>query len=80
MIKDKHGNELQVGDTVVFSDAGRGGSVHVGIITEVLVHHYDTSVYFRLAIRDADTKRINLRYSTDILKYFRGAIDVPLSA
>jgi hypothetical protein len=65
---DMDNNPLDIGDTVVYSDSGRGGSVHVGTIHSGVQEGYGCYAY-RLYIKDRDTNRINRRYASQILKY-----------
>jgi hypothetical protein len=59
---DINGLTLSVGDQVAFSDAGRMGSVHTGVINKVGCHSFPEG-NFRLHIVDDRTKRVNIRYS-----------------
>ena len=63
---DINGLTLSVGDRVAFSDAGRMGAVHTGTISRVISDSWPEG-NFRLHILDDKTKRINARYSRDVL-------------
>ena len=63
--KDINGLTLLVGDRVAFSDAGRMGSVHLGVITVILKAPWGED--YRVYIKDDKSKRTNVRYSRDVL-------------
>ena len=63
---DINGVSLAVGDMVAFSDAGRGGPVHTGIIQKI---DDDDEYYgvFRVHIFDDRSHRMNYRWASDTL-------------
>lgn len=62
--KDINGVSLVEGDRVAFSDAGRGGSVHTGIIQKVASEYHGE---FKVHILDDRSHRMNYRWSSDTL-------------
>jgi len=61
---DINGVSLAVGDMVAFSDAGRGGSVHTGIIQKIDIEYYGD---FKVHIFDDRSHRMNYRWASDTL-------------
>jgi hypothetical protein len=63
-VKDITGKELLVGYPVAFSDSGRQGAVHTGLISLIAKGAYNiTWVY----IVDDRTNRTNKRFPADVL-------------